>query len=307
MTAACPGFGRGDQAIGTAQLHVVSDDASTHAGASLILPGNHSPSGRAEAIFGFRGTEFGKAMQEISGCVEQGDQQCSYDGLKTVMTDLNIQRQNMSWTAPDGTLVDLGYMHKGFYEALQPFLHDLLSNATAYVQGARYLTEPGDVPIINIVGHSLGGALAQIFASIVQVVLPEARIYLTTFGSPRVGSARWVESLSAPKDTHILRVVAGNDVVSLLPTSVGRLDSVIHAGPQLTVGWENVPANCTSMVQVKDMFKLILGSSDQSSYIECAISSVSQFHLNYSYSLQPYLESQGYSGYQWCKAAGLTF
>ena len=141
-------------------------------------------------------------MQEISGCVEQGDQQCSYDGLKTVMTgtrdrllagcawyeagglvgcadwsysllctlslpcltvscavslcivlshcptalshcavslcccsDLNIQRQNMSWTAPDGTLVDLGYMHKGFYEALQPFLHDLLSNATAYVQG----------------------------------------------------------------------------------------------------------------------------------------------------------------------------
>ena len=55
MTVACPGFGRFDQAIGTAQLHVVSDDASTHAGASLILGGQHSPSGRAEAIFGFRG------------------------------------------------------------------------------------------------------------------------------------------------------------------------------------------------------------------------------------------------------------
>lgn len=50
-------------------------------------------------------------------------------------SDLNIQKQNVSWTTPDGTLVDLGYMHKGFYKALQPFLHDLLSNATTYVQG----------------------------------------------------------------------------------------------------------------------------------------------------------------------------
>merc|ERR1711935_1080538 len=246
-------------------------------------------------------------MQEISGCVEQGDQQCSYDGLKTVMTDLNIQRQNMSWTAPDGTLVDLGYMHKGFYEALQPFLHDLLSNATACVQGARYLTEPGDVPIINIVGHSLGGALAQIFASIVQVVLPEARIYLTTFGSPRVGSARWVELLATPTNTHILRVVAGDDVVSLVPTSVGVMDSVIHAGPQLTVGWDTVSSDCTSLVDITNMYDLILDNSAKDPYIQCAISSVSQFHLNYTHSLQPYLESQGYSGYQWCHATGASF
>ena len=35
------------------------------------------------------GTEFGKAMQEITGCVEQGDQQCSYDGLKTLTTGID--------------------------------------------------------------------------------------------------------------------------------------------------------------------------------------------------------------------------
>ena len=35
------------------------------------------------------GTEFGKAMQEITGCVEQGDQQCSYEGLKTLTTGID--------------------------------------------------------------------------------------------------------------------------------------------------------------------------------------------------------------------------
>ena len=57
MTTACPGFADDDaQAVGTSQIHLISNEASTHAGASLILPGSRSPSGRGEAIFGFRGS-----------------------------------------------------------------------------------------------------------------------------------------------------------------------------------------------------------------------------------------------------------
>ena len=57
MTTACPGFADDDaQAVGTSQIHLISNGASTHAGASLILPGSRSPSGRGEAIFGFRGS-----------------------------------------------------------------------------------------------------------------------------------------------------------------------------------------------------------------------------------------------------------
>jgi len=310
MTAACPGFADDDsQAVGTSQIHLISNDASTHAGASLILPGSRSPSGRGEAIFGFRGTEFGNAINEITGCVRNDDGiesvECSYNALKTVLTDMNIQRKDLNWTSPDGTVVNLGYMHKGFYDALAPFLPDLLSNASDYAKGAYVLTD--QAPIINIVGHSLGGALAQIFASIVRVVLPDARIYLTTFGSPRVGSAQWAKLLATPTNTHILRVVAGDDVVSLVPTSVGVMDSVIHAGPQLTVGWDTVSSDCTSLVDITNMYDLILDNSAKDPYIQCAISSVSQFHLNYTYSLQPYLESQGYSGYQWCHATGASF
>merc|ERR1711865_582799 len=263
MTAACPGFADDDsQAVGTSQIHLISNDASTHAGASLILPGSRSPSGRGEAIFGFRGTEFGNAIKEITGCVRNDDGiesvECSYNALKTVLTDMNIQRKDLNWTSPDGTVVNLGYMHKGIYDALAP-------------------------------------------------VLPDARIYLTTFGSPRVGSAQWAKLLATPTNTHILRVVAGDDVVSLVPTSVGVMDSVIHAGPQLTVGWDTVSSDCTSLVDITNMYDLILDNSAKDPYSQCAISSVSQFHLNYTYSLQPYLESQGYSGYQWCRASDVSF
>lgn len=312
MTTACPGFADdASQAIGTSQIHVLSNDASTHAGASYILPGSRSPSGRGEAIFGFRGTEFGAAITEITGCIHDGDNlsntsECTYNALKTVMTDLNIQRKDLDWTSPNGTVVSLGYMHEGFYNALVPFLPELLSNASDYAAGA-YAGAADEAPIINIVGHSLGGALAQIFASIVRVVLPDARIYLTTFGSPRVGSPTWAKLLATPDNTHILRVVAGDDVVSLIPSSVGLLDSVMHSGPQLTVGWDTVASQCASLVDVTNMYNFILENSAENPYIQCAIDSVSQFHLNYTHVLQPYLATQGYSGYQWCEASGVSF
>jgi hypothetical protein len=308
MITACPGFKDSEHAYGTDQIHVLSNDASTHAGASLVLPGSRSPSGRAEAVFGFRGTEFGNAIKEITGCVKEGGAvDCTYNALKTVLTDLNIQKQDMNWTSPDGTVVQLGYMHKGFYDAVAPFLPQLLEKASGFAYGAYGLAEKNEAPIINIVGHSLGGALAQIFASVVQVILPDARIYITTFGSPRVGSPQWVKGLATRSKTHILRVVAGNDVVSLIPTSVGLLDSVMHAGPQLTVGFDEVSKGCTSLVGVANMYNLILQNSAENPYIKCAISSVSQFHLNYTYSLEPYMTKQGYSGYQWCNAANVSF
>jgi len=319
MTTACPGFADdASQAIGTSQIHVLSNHASTHAGASYILPGSRSPSGRGEAIFGFRGTEFGAAVKEVTGCIKEPDGsrgvageslECSYNALKTVMTDLNIERQDLSWKSPDGTVVSLGYMHKGFYDALVPFLPELLINASDFCNVSKG-ADPSHVdqaPIINIVGHSLGGALAQIFASIVRVVLPDARIYLTTFGSPRVGSPKWAKLLATPTNTHILRVVAGDDVVSLVPTSVGLLDSVMHSGPQLTVGWDTVASQCASLVDVTNMYNLILSNSAENPYIQCAIDAISQFHLNYTHVLQPYLATQGYNGYQWCDASGVSF
>ena len=61
-------------------------------------------------------------------------------------------------------------------------------------------------------------------------------------GSPRVGSAQWAKLLATPTNTHILRVVAGDDVVSLVPTSVrahpsnGLVDGVRWIGGRVGLG-----------------------------------------------------------------------
>lgn len=296
MADTCPGFFADNQAKGTGLLHVKSNRASTHAGASFILPGHRSPSGEPEALFGFRGTEFSGALQEIANGLE------TVQALLTVFTDLDIGRKDLTYTGADNVTHDLGYMHRGFYHAVAPFLDELLGNATAFVKGLS----DSDRPIINVVGHSLGGALANIFASILRAVVPEARIYLTTFGAPRVGSPTWASLLASHEHTHILRVVAGNDVISLVPTTVGLLDTVIHAGPQLTVGWDGVADRCQSLVEIKNMFHILLRNNNQTNYISCSVSSVSQFHMNYSYSLLPFLESHGTS-YDWCNNEGMNF
>jgi len=301
MTSACPGFSdKNNFAKGTEQIHLVSKSASTHAGGSFILPGHMSPSGGSEALFGFRGTEFGEAVKEI----QRDTAPEAVRAILTVLTDLNIARQDVKWTLDNGTEIDLGYVHQGFWDAVHPFIVPLLGNASDYVKAARATT--GQPAVINIVGHSLGGALANVFASIVRAVLPEARIYLTTFGAPRIGNDVWVKDLSEDPKTHILRVVAGDDVVSLVPTTVGILDSVMHAGPQLTVGWNHVPDRCRSLVEITNMWNIILKNNDENNYVQCAIDSVSKFHLNYSYSLNNFLNANGHE-YQWCNAADLSF
>lgn len=107
-------------------------------------------------------------------------------------------------------------MLQGFWTAVHDFVDPLIGNATLYIQSL----ENQERPILNVVGHSLGGALANVFASILMVVFPHAEIHLTTFGAPRVGSPQYVKLLSEHKNMHILRIVAGVDVVTMVPTSV---------------------------------------------------------------------------------------
>eukprot|EP00656_Telonema_subtile_P005763 TRINITY_DN12636_c0_g1_i2.p1 TRINITY_DN12636_c0_g1~~TRINITY_DN12636_c0_g1_i2.p1 ORF type:complete len:490 (-),score=110.59 TRINITY_DN12636_c0_g1_i2:114-1583(-) len=291
----CPEFFGNKSATNTAMFQATDDEADTHAGATFVLHGEHSPSGQPEVMLGFRGTEFSKSVTEIEKCV--GDRGCAFRALKTVLTDLDIRKVDLSWPNPDGTKVDLGYVHKGFYTAVTNFLKPMLDQALSYINHTDTAA-----PIVNVVGHSLGGALANIFASVLTVAAPHAQIYLTTFGSPRVGSALWVKNLEANPNMHILRVVNGDDVVSLVPTSVGLGDSVMHAGPQLSVGWTNVSAQCqgSKLKDTKSMYSLLKPSD--SARLDCAVASVSDFHLNYGPNLQKFLKKQGFKGKPWCRA-----
>ena len=96
-----------------------------------------------------------------------------------------------------------GHVHRGFAGALAEITPDL--------------TLPGSGWRLLITGHSLGAALATLLASQHQ---PTA---LYTFGSPRVGDTRFVETLQSV-DNH--RCVDCCDIVTRVPLPVMGYDHV---------------------------------------------------------------------------------
>lgn len=101
-----------------------------------------------------------------------------------------------------------GLVHRGFQKDFMEIWGD--------VENALKSTEP---PYL-FTGHSLGGALATLAASL----FPPDALY--TFGSPKVGDMRFVQNLSG---FPIYRVVNGKDLVPTLPPSRIPFD-FSHAG-----------------------------------------------------------------------------
>ena len=111
-----------------------------------------------------------------------------FNEMANVVTDLAVKRHE--W--PGG-----GRVHKGFHEgflSLLPAVEKIMTER----RGQRFWFS----------GHSLGAALATLFAAYFPVSSP-----LYTFGSPRIGDNDFQESLSLR--SH--RVVLGRDIVAALP------------------------------------------------------------------------------------------
>lgn len=80
-------------------------------------------------------------------------------------------------------------------------------------------------PLLNavLVGHSLGGAVAQLIAYDLHTALPNSARMVTTFGSPRVGDVAFSLGAGWP----VLRVENRGDPVPLLPPTRGWTVSLI--------------------------------------------------------------------------------
>ena len=80
----------------------------------------------------------------------------------------------------------------------------------------------------------------------------------------------------------------------------------MHAGPQLTVGWNNVSKECANsrLVGLTSMYDLI--KSDWGLELKCAIESVPNFHMKYGPNLIKYFEKMGmdYHKESWCNPQG---
>lgn len=101
-----------------------------------------------------------------------------------------------------------GRVHRGFliqYESIEDSIREFIERARA----------EGEVDRVESVGHSLGGALATLFA-IGGGDLPAS---LVTFGSPMVGDDTFAQAQKYKGLSEVLRVVHSNDPIPNAPPS----------------------------------------------------------------------------------------
>ncbi len=132
-----------------------------------------------KAVFAFRGT----------------------DSFADMFADIMIYRDK----TPDEMQVAGGYIHRGFF--LQ------YSSILSKVREKVALTSK---PLI-FTGHSLGGALATLFALTVKTENPTRHVSCCTFGSPKVGNKAFVNAFNSKVDVSI-RIVNNHDGVTYRPT-----------------------------------------------------------------------------------------
>ena len=107
-----------------------------------------------------------------------------------------------------------GCVHAGFNGDLQEILRPLL---TATREALSRMVSSGIAsPQFYVTGHSLGGALAQLFAlACHDRFMHVSGVY--TFGSPRVGDMEWAKTYGTLLGDRTFRVVNEYDLVPHLP------------------------------------------------------------------------------------------
>lgn len=111
-----------------------------------------------------------------------------------------------------------GLVHSGFYGLFNTVKADL-ERLVTYVQRSG-IALMGATPIttIHVVGHSLGGAVANIVAGYLKSSLPHTTVKLYTFGAPRVGDVVYARGLTAQLGAENMQRIHNNlDPVPLVP------------------------------------------------------------------------------------------
>jgi hypothetical protein len=135
------------------------------------------------------------------------------DEIRDIAT--NLQANQVDWPESGGRV------HAGFARAaraLLPAVREWLDEGEGAGRQALVLT-----------GHSLGGALATLTASVLPLSL------LVTLGAPRVGNTAFVAALS---NVEMLRLVNGCDIVTQLPPAFSLY---AHAVPTSYISCDGRP------------------------------------------------------------------
>ncbi|GLB37516.1 putative lipase (class 3) [Lyophyllum shimeji] len=137
--------------------------------------------------------------------------------LVSVLTDANILMDPLDTSLFPGVGSNV-LVHDGFRNA-----HAL--TATKILAEVKKLMSSKSTKSVTIVGHSLGGALAELDALYLSLNLPSGTsIKLRTYGTPRVGNAAFASLLDS-KVSDLKRVNNKKDIVPIVP---GRFLGFAH-------------------------------------------------------------------------------
>jgi predicted lipase len=111
-------------------------------------------------------------------------------------------------------------VHAGFMRQFEALKEPILKSI------AKYITQ---VDLVQFVGHSLGGALATLFAGYVARFNREVKVVCHTFGSPRVGNKHYVAWFhDSVNGSDCARIMNLRDPVAQMPLSA-RFEHVSDA------------------------------------------------------------------------------
>lgn len=119
----------------------------------------------------------------------------------------DLRASKLDWFLP-------GRVHEGFLRCARSVEYNILSVLRTLAKTQRH--------DLIVTGHSLGGALATVFAAL-QIDRDEAPAAVATFGQPRVFNrvaARWYESLRQQHGMQHHRFVNSSDIVPRVPPAM---------------------------------------------------------------------------------------
>lgn len=103
------------------------------------------------------------------------------------------------------------YIHYGFLTAYNTIVSQMKANVKTLQSSFPSATK------LVVTGHSLGGAMATLFAMDLVVNEKASGVSLVTFGSPRVGNAAFSQFTNSRINGTNWRVTYDNDVITVLP------------------------------------------------------------------------------------------
>lgn len=146
-------------------------------------------------------------------CVYLAFRGTDFHSMRDWMVDANIRKKKLP----------SGYIHKGFFNAFMDMRHSI----SAALQSVDV-----DQKSFFVTGHSLGGALAGVYAyensvdRLFDAKGPTIQ-HVVTFGQPLFADTRLAANIRSEFWGRYYRVVNGNDIVTRIPTKFRHLGSLI--------------------------------------------------------------------------------